>query len=104
MHMLCSRTCGTCIKDDNCGFCWEKKDPDTSGYCLHVYKTHPERYAEPEVNTTSYNESLCNKTYDTKNYGWANDFCPTDYSWMAVLGLALFVMSFAPGKISQLDV
>ncbi|XP_048739777.1 proton myo-inositol cotransporter-like isoform X1 [Ostrea edulis] len=91
------QTCGTCIKDDNCGFCWEKKDPDTSGYCLHVYKTHPERYAEPEVNTTSYNESLCNKTYDTKNYGWANDFCPTDYSWMAVLGLALFVMSFAPG-------
>ncbi|XP_062570301.1 proton myo-inositol cotransporter-like [Saccostrea cucullata] len=92
-------SCSTCIKDDNCGFCWEKDHPDTSGFCLHVNKDNPERYADPGVNSsTHYNESLCNQTnYHTKHYGWANDFCPTDYSWMAVLGLALFVMSFAPG-------
>eukprot|EP00105_Crassostrea_gigas_P034548 XP_019918696.1 PREDICTED: proton myo-inositol cotransporter [Crassostrea gigas] len=70
----------------------------TAGWCLHVYKDHPERYAMPEGNTTHYNESLCNATnYDTEKYNWANDFCPTDYSWMAVLGLALFVIAFAPG-------
>lgn len=71
----------------------------TAGWCLHVYKAHPERYAVPEGNTTHYNESLCNATnYDTEKYNWANDFCPTDYSWMAVLGLALFVIAFAPGS------
>jgi hypothetical protein len=63
-----------------------------------VNKKHPERYAEPEGNTTTYNETLCNMTnYDSQKFDWANDFCPTDYAWMSVLGLALFVIAFAPG-------
>ena len=91
-------SCNGCIKDDNCGFCWEEGKEDSTGWCLHVYKEHPERYAQPEKNTSFYNESLCNATnYETEHYNWANDFCPTDYSWMAVLGLALFVIAFAPG-------
>lgn len=92
-------SCNGCIKDDNCGFCWEKEKEGSTGWCLHVYKEHPERYAKPENSTvTFYNESLCNATnYETEHYNWANDFCPTDYSWMAVLGLALFVIAFAPG-------
>lgn len=91
-------SCNSCIKDEKCGFCWQEGMESTAGWCLHVYKDHPERYAMPEGNTTHYNESLCNATnYDTEKYNWANDFCPTDYSWMAVLGLALFVIAFAPG-------
>ncbi|XP_048739335.2 proton myo-inositol cotransporter-like isoform X2 [Ostrea edulis] len=91
--------CTGCIKDDKCGFCWEEGKELSTGWCLHVNTKHPERYAEPENNTiTQYNETLCNKTnYDTQQFDWANDFCPTDYSWMSVLGLALFVIAFAPG-------
>nr|KAG5705569.1 hypothetical protein BaRGS_034767 [Batillaria attramentaria] len=28
---------------------------------------------------------------------WAYDYCPTSYSWIAVFGLALYLMFFAPG-------
>jgi SP family myo-inositol transporter-like MFS transporter 13 len=29
---------------------------------------------------------------------WAHGFCPTDYSWMGLLGLVMYLMFFAPGK------
>ena len=36
-----------------------------------------------------------------RTYYWADSYCPTKFSWMAVLGLALFVMGFAPGELSK---
>lgn len=101
--------CEDCISDENCGFCYEKDDPDTTGSCLPVYEDKPERYAYYQFNDTRVTHSLveatfrCNKTntWDIPRgdrfYGWADSFCPTKYTWMAVLGLALFVMGFAPG-------
>lgn len=29
---------------------------------------------------------------------WAYNFCPTPYSWTALLGLILYLVFFAPGK------
>ena len=29
---------------------------------------------------------------------WAYDYCPTDFAWMAVAGLVLYLIFFAPGK------
>ena len=55
---------------------------------------------------SNYTTFRCNKTstWDTprsdRKFAWADSYCPTDYSWMAVLGLALFVMGFAPGETS----
>ena len=28
---------------------------------------------------------------------WAYDYCPTDFAWMAVAGLVLYLIFFAPG-------
>ncbi|KAK3102302.1 hypothetical protein FSP39_010349 [Pinctada imbricata] len=91
------RWCSDCTLDDHCGFCWENKNEDTTGACLPVYSEHPERYAVPPVNSSD--TYRCNQTdYEgPKTYRWANDYCPTSYGWMSVLGLALFVFSFAPG-------
>ena len=73
--------------------------PETTGSCLNVDYDKPERYAAT-FNLTNFR---CNKTsvWDTprsdREFAWADSFCPTKYSWMAVLGMALFVMGFAPG-------
>ena len=98
---LCFSLCEDCITDQACGFCYEKDSPDTTGSCLDAYKDKPERYAAPYINETFFrcNENSVWKTdRSDRKYAWADSFCPTNYSWMAVLGLALFVMGFAPGE------
>ena len=97
------RECDPCIRNKDCGFCFEKDNPTETGSCLPVYSDHPERYADPGFfNSAIYpdNKFRCDKANydnDMKDFSWADNFCPTDYSWMAVLGLALFVIGFAPG-------
>ncbi|WAR25276.1 MYCT-like protein [Mya arenaria] len=98
--------CENCITNEHCGFCYNRDSPESSGSCLPAEADHPERYAIFSTNisgnpvTSSFR---CNQSnvWDTprsdRTYFWADSYCPTDYSWMAVLGLALFVMGFAPG-------
>ncbi|KAL4226775.1 hypothetical protein ACF0H5_014754 [Mactra antiquata] len=101
--------CENCITEEKCGFCYDPDSPESTGSCLPVFDEHPERYAFLEYNDTTSTNNMtqatfrCNKTstWDLERsdraFNWADSFCPTDYSWMAVLGLALFVMGFAPG-------
>lgn len=100
--------CENCITNEHCGFCYEEEDPESTGSCLPAFDDNPERYAYFQYNDTRTNNITaanfrCNKTstWDTvradRKFNWADSFCPTNYSWMAVLGLALFVMGFAPG-------
>ncbi|VDI17127.1 MFS transporter, SP family, solute carrier family 2 (myo-inositol transporter), member 13 [Mytilus galloprovincialis] len=97
--------CDPCVRNKDCGFCYSKDNPTTTGSCLPVYSDHPERYADPNFRfqngTGNFSINFrCNKEnyeHDMKNVTWADNYCPTEYSWMAVLGLALFVIGFAPG-------
>lgn len=36
--------------------------------------------------------------FKTEEVFWAYNFCPTPYSWTALLGLILYLVFFAPGK------
>ncbi|XP_033744927.1 proton myo-inositol cotransporter-like isoform X1 [Pecten maximus] len=87
--------CNDCITDSDCGYCFEKGNM-SSGSCLPTMEKHTERYANPEFNS-SFRCDEANYNMDSPKYTWADNFCPTDYSWMAILGLALFVIGFAPG-------
>ncbi|XP_052283950.1 proton myo-inositol cotransporter-like isoform X1 [Dreissena polymorpha] len=99
--------CEACISNEYCGFCYEKESPASTGSCLPAFKDHPEQYAFFSENTTANGDVeshfRCNATNvwdlerSKRTYYWADSYCPTDYSWMAILGLALFVMGFAPG-------
>ncbi|XP_041349242.1 proton myo-inositol cotransporter-like [Gigantopelta aegis] len=78
--------CSDCIKDSRCGFCY---DDIANGTCLQAQPSHKEERAQ---------YGRCNATnVSTTGMHWAQGYCPTDYSWMAILGLVLFVISFAPG-------
>ncbi|KAK3743533.1 hypothetical protein RRG08_027401 [Elysia crispata] len=84
-------SCEVCIEEDDCGFCYTGSGGSTGGTCLRADKE-----GDKEDERSVYGR--CNATnLDNLGTKWAHGYCPTDYTWMAVLGLTLFVMAFAPG-------
>ncbi|XP_076469412.1 proton myo-inositol cotransporter-like isoform X2 [Babylonia areolata] len=83
--------CEDCISADHCGYCYE---PSQSGLATCLLARH-----EDEDNSAAYGRCSNSNSSDSGqgHPEWAFGFCPTGYGWMAVLGLALFVLSFAPG-------
>ncbi|KAK7102427.1 proton myo-inositol cotransporter-like [Littorina saxatilis] len=80
------QTCLSCVKDDGCGFC--NKRGDTSGSCLPT-ATNEEQALYGRCNVSEANGA---------KFRFAHGYCPSDkYSWITTLGIALFVLLFAPG-------
>ncbi|KAL3853168.1 hypothetical protein ACJMK2_016733 [Sinanodonta woodiana] len=88
------RTCEACVDNTNCGFCYEDGRPLTTGTCLDVDATYPEKYA---MSSSRCNSNSSDAESSDRKFRWDYSYCPSDYAWMAVLGLALFVLGFAPG-------
>jgi SP family myo-inositol transporter-like MFS transporter 13 len=79
--------CYSCVEDSSCGFCYSKIDGDfLNGSCLPV---------ESNYNTDHDKYGLCNTT--DSNLHWGYNHCPFALSWLAVLGLVLYLAWFAPG-------
>ena len=87
---LCFSTCDECMMDLTCGFCYSEKDAVgvTNSSCL------PTDIDNPWISSVG----RC-KTYNKgQQLSWAYDYCPSPYSWMPLVGLILYLVSFAPGK------
>ena len=77
-----STTCSGCVQNGDCGFC---EGPQAS-FCLAI--------------NGSYSESgPCSQTSDNVTYTWYPDYCPTTRanSWIIIVGLAAYLISFAAG-------
>ncbi|KAH9512828.1 hypothetical protein Btru_036702 [Bulinus truncatus] len=88
-NTTCSRylSCESCIESLQCGFCYSGSGSSVNGSCLATdSKDSDHSKYGPCDNTTSLNGNI-----------WAYDYCPSSYSWMAILGLILYLMFFAPG-------
>ncbi|XP_066543296.1 proton myo-inositol cotransporter isoform X2 [Amia ocellicauda] len=81
--------CDGCMLDPGCGFCYQENSSSVfASSCIAVNKTSTEEAAWGRCsNATAMKEGTF----------WAYNYCPTDYSWMALLGLILYLMFFAPG-------
>ncbi|XP_074644387.1 proton myo-inositol cotransporter-like [Tubulanus polymorphus] len=81
-------TCDDCMRDLYCGYCYmdENRGP-VNASCL------PTTYDDPLKATSG----RCNSTYLPGDLTWAYEYCPTAYSWMAMVGLVLYLVFFAPG-------
>ncbi|XP_067126791.1 proton myo-inositol cotransporter-like isoform X1 [Centruroides vittatus] len=77
-------TCSECTLLKECGYCFPSSD-FTNGTCLQVNKNKTD---------SSYAGSCFNHT---KEDVWAYDWCPSNYSWLMLLGLFLYLFFFAPG-------
>lgn len=84
-------TCGVCTSRSSCGFCFIG-DPDDiqNSTCL-------------ASNHSSYNEMseagwCANSTLlDADDVTFAYDWCPYEYAWLCIVGLALYLLCFSPG-------
>ena len=86
---VCFSTCDECMMDLTCGFCYSEKDAVgvTNSSCL------PTDIDNPWISSVG----RC-KTYNKgQQLSWAYDYCPSPYSWMPLVGLILYLVSFAPG-------
>ncbi|GFO21216.1 proton myo-inositol cotransporter [Plakobranchus ocellatus] len=82
------RTCNACRQDLECGYCYvDMPDFVINSSCL------PTSYDNPWTSTLG----RCNSSSLPGNLTWAYDYCPTPYSWMPMVGLVLYLISFAPG-------
>ncbi|GFS25136.1 proton myo-inositol cotransporter-like [Elysia marginata] len=79
--------CEECIDDSSCGFCYHGSAGSINGSCL-AKSSDKDKYS-------AY--GLCEKGAEGHEF-WALDYCVTSYSWMAIFGLVLYLMFFAPGK------
>lgn len=84
-------SCEGCIDNNACGFCYtEVNSKAYNGSCIASDS------ADDNANSLYGRcSSSANMTQDSVI--WAYDYCPTSYSWIAVLGLSLYLMFFAPG-------
>ncbi|KAG8439903.1 hypothetical protein GDO86_005896 [Hymenochirus boettgeri] len=82
--------CNKCMLDPNCGFCYKKNGSsiiDTS--CIPV---------NSETTDKSAWGRCVNETVSKADGSiWAYNYCPTSYSWTALLGLIFYLVFFAPG-------
>ncbi|ESO89863.1 hypothetical protein LOTGIDRAFT_218322 [Lottia gigantea] len=79
-------TCEQCIENKVCGFCYDEL---STASCIYAQDEEFSEYGRCS--------KMGNTTDLADGFQWSQGYCPTDYTWMAVLGLGLFVFAFAPG-------
>lgn len=85
------KNCHSCVKDNNCGFCYVNKGFQIfNGSCLST-----------NIETQFSRSSFCNKTiydpYNNLDVHWTETVCPSQYAWLAVLAMIIYLATFAIG-------
>ncbi|XP_006002049.1 proton myo-inositol cotransporter isoform X2 [Latimeria chalumnae] len=82
--------CDGCMLDPSCGFCFTLNGSSVlDSSCVSTSKDSTGKAAWGRCS----NETVMNE----EGFFWAFNYCPTPYSWTALLGLILYLMFFAPG-------
>ncbi|KAK5616670.1 hypothetical protein CRENBAI_001835 [Crenichthys baileyi] len=82
-------SCELCMLDPRCGFCYLENGTSVfDSSCVPV---------NPQSTDNAAWGRCSNRTEESGNPYWAYNYCPTSYSWMVLLGLILYLASFAPG-------
>ncbi|XP_047736376.1 proton myo-inositol cotransporter [Hyalella azteca] len=82
-------SCSTCTTSSDCGFCFSALDPSyLNASCLAA--------DHDQFNEVSISEA-CSNTNLPEDVTFAYDWCPYEYGWLSILGLACYLLCFAPG-------
>lgn len=78
--------------DVGCGFCYIEMESEgaSNGSCLATSPDDWLKSAEGRCNSYSLSQT-------DERLVWAYDFCPTQYYWLPMVGLVLYLIFFAPG-------
>lgn len=86
--------CASCTYDSDCGYCFET--PSSSG-SDQLYGNATCEQKSDDSNDYSLNGRCTKEQVKNDTMIYAFDYCPSDYSWLVVLGLCLYLFFFAPG-------
>ncbi|XP_052781532.1 proton myo-inositol cotransporter-like [Mya arenaria] len=83
------RTCNDCMMDLSCGYCFVDNEDTaiSNSSCL------PTGTDNPWVSGMGQ----CSQQTLPVKLTWAYDYCPSPFSWMPMVGLVLYLVTFAPG-------
>lgn len=71
-------TCSNCIKSAKCGYCYNSN----FSTCIPYNVNESYNFCQAEIGPHAH---------------FNQEFCPTKYSWIALVGMTLYLMFFAPG-------
>uniref|UniRef100_UPI00358F9528 proton myo-inositol cotransporter n=1 Tax=Myxine glutinosa TaxID=7769 RepID=UPI00358F9528 len=85
------KICDPCMQNPACGYCYS-----------HNFSGAIFGYCDPakEDGTEEAISGRCSNVTDN-HYEWAYNYCPTPDAWLAILGLVLYLLAFAPGMGSM---
>ncbi|KAM4573972.1 proton myo-inositol cotransporter-like isoform 2-T2 [Odontesthes bonariensis] len=82
-------SCELCMLDPGCGFCYRENATGVyDSTCVPVNQSSTDSAAWGRCS---------NRTEAPDSPIWAYNYCPTPYSWIVLMGLLLYLASFAPG-------
>ncbi|XP_025065491.1 proton myo-inositol cotransporter [Alligator sinensis] len=82
--------CNGCMLDPNCGLCYKlNKSSVVDSSCIPV--------SQETTMKAAWGRCSNETTFKREDLFWAYNYCPTPYSWTALLGLILYLVFFAPG-------
>ncbi|KAG9510010.1 Proton myo-inositol cotransporter [Fragariocoptes setiger] len=89
-NKMCSSytACSGCSRNIDCGYCFTYNGSEIVSSCLAVDGSHHDR---------SLIGDCIKGTSDSGSHIWAYEWCPSNYSWVTMLGLVLYLFFFAPG-------
>ncbi|XP_068236868.1 proton myo-inositol cotransporter-like [Palaemon carinicauda] len=83
--------CGACVRRSECGYCF-------LGTTNNIYNSSCVLADHLSQNKLSLEGECSNSTLLAENeVTFAYDWCPYEYSWIAVIGLSLYLLFFSPG-------
>ena len=92
---VCSRyeDCASCTYDALCGYCFQMPPKESGSVAVNASCE-----IKSDVDDDYSKHGRCTKeNVETETVIYAFDYCPSDYSWLVVFGLCLYLFFFAPG-------
>lgn len=87
------KDCASCTYDSLCGYCFQIPP---SGSDIVAVNASCEMKSD-ESKDYSMSGRCVKDEVEAENVIYAFDYCPSEYSWLVVLGLCLYLFFFAPG-------
>lgn len=82
--------CESCVENSQCGFCYiDDGNGPVNGSCL---STHGD-----DTSCSNVGRCVAAAIDNEPNLIYSYQYCPTNYAWMGIMGLGLYLMFFAPG-------
>uniref|UniRef100_A0A1X7VMN2 Major facilitator superfamily (MFS) profile domain-containing protein n=1 Tax=Amphimedon queenslandica TaxID=400682 RepID=A0A1X7VMN2_AMPQE len=111
VHFI-SCSCDDCVIQDNCFYCLFPYNAtygqeESNGFCVNrEWTTNSGKCWIPDSIVLHQDNETCDSSFltfgqfppnDIAQYGTVHSSCPNTFSWLAMIALVMYIVSFAPG-------